>query len=161
MKDDFVSMRKIKPIETPPVYRKRTPKRELDFLKLILESYKKSIITSNKKYDFEVICKSSEEMLLKIEDVEKKTSSHITMTKHIVESIGYIALNSINYSKQSDGKTDRLAGRILKHHIYSIFYTLLIDTSAQKIHEKGVGIVVNDVPSIPFMKNWKKMNNNT
>ncbi len=150
VQNDFVSMHKTNEIAEPPKYKNSATKQIFRQLRNEVKSYKRSLKPYLKSANFKKIAEKSSKMLFVIKKMEQTEKVHFIMIKHLVESTGFIALNSIKYSVQSDNKTDVLTKNLIRLHLFSMSYALLIDKEAQKIHKTGVGIVVNDVPDIPF-----------
>lgn len=72
------------------------------------------------------------------------------MTVHMLDSVGYTSLHAAKYQAASHGKTDNLARQFLTIQILPLQECLPTDEKAQKIHKPGAGVIVNDVPDIPY-----------
>jgi hypothetical protein len=77
------------------------------------------------------------------------------MSRHIVESIGLGAVNALHYDRQSQGGTLKLSRDLVRLQALSLFSTTFYDRMAQRHQARGVGILVNDVPPIPFRTAWQ------
>jgi hypothetical protein len=53
------------------------------------------------------------------------------------------------------GEVIPLAKAFLAVQLLPFDQTLPLDLEAQALHARGVGIVVNDVPAIPFAAEWE------
>lgn len=123
-------------------------------------NYIKSVKALLKTQNLLEICHKSSDFIESIEKIEKKGNCNIPMTKHIVESIGFNVLHGIEYSKQSNGKTLHLSNLIIRLHILGLNNSLnWIDKKCQVFFQNNVGIVINDIPSIPFVTEWKNFKN--
>ena len=85
-----------------------------------------------------------------IEQHESAFNVRLQMLKHVIESIGYGALNAQGYGRTSEGDTNRLAMSFLNFQILGLNkVVVMFDEMANKLHTQGVGILVNDLPTIP------------
>lgn len=96
--------------------------------------------------------------LLDIDDFERYNNVYLPMTKHLVESLGFGALHSLYYRCDSQGKTYRLGQDLMKLQAVAIKLgnPISYDVEANQFHQDGVGILVNDLPHIPFLKEYDK-----
>ena len=77
------------------------------------------------------------------------------MTRHVAESVGLAALNGSHYAAASGGATTRLSERLIRSQLTAFASSLWMDRQAQMQHARGVGILVNDLPHIPFEAQWE------
>jgi len=96
--------------------------------------------------------------LLDIDEFERYHNVYLPMTKHLVESLGFGALHSLYYRCESAGKTYRLGQDLMKLQAVAIKLgnPLSYDVEANQFHQQGVGILVNDLPHIPFLKEYDR-----
>lgn len=94
-----------------------------------------------------------------VEACEETEAAHLAMSRHIIESIGLFSVNAPHYRDASAGETVPLSKRYLRLQMLGLAGCIGLDVMAQRIHEVGVGIVVNDVPSIPFEVRWRARQN--
>jgi hypothetical protein len=158
IKNDLVSSLDVNPAETAPIYRKKIPKAISDKLLKDIIYYCKKTLKNIWKNDFLEIANQSVILLKRIKSLEKKHCSHLAMSAHFVESIGIGALHSIIYSEISNNRTNKLSRVFLAVQILTLPGCLKTDIEAQKLHSIGCGIVVNDVPHIPLLKEWNEFN---
>lgn len=85
-----------------------------------------------------------------IAQYENENSTHIAMLKHIIESSAFACKNAKGYAELGDKKVLRLARCFINTQMLGTILSPLIDRSANRIHALGVGILVNDIPEIPF-----------
>ena len=152
--NDFVSMKAIKNPEFPPVYRGCLSEPGREFVEKILREFRNDFVAAVFRKDFLSASRAAWQTLVCIEQVEKKERCHLAMVRHFLESLGYGALHAIHYARQSNGKTLRLSKTFLLLQVFPFSSCLGYDLEAQKIHQLGIGILVNDLPSIPFKKEW-------
>ncbi len=107
--------------------------------------------------DFHKVTQRSAEILYWIEDFESANSVHLALFKHMVESIGVSALHAIDYSEQSGGDTQKLSCDMVKFQIAAMKtpHLIWLENEANKFHQMGVGILVNDLPRIPFLAEYE------
>lgn len=94
--------------------------------------------------------------LLDIDEFERYHNVYLPMTKHLVESLGFGALHSLYYRCESADKTYRLGQDLMKLQAVAIRIgkPLSYDVEANQFHQQGVGVLVNDLPHIPFLKEY-------
>ncbi|MBM3266572.1 MAG: hypothetical protein FJZ01_02900 [Candidatus Sericytochromatia bacterium] len=76
------------------------------------------------------------------------------MCRHIVESLGLGAVTAISCAARSDGATVGLSRDLIAIQLLALGGAVDTDTQAQALHARGIGILVNDLPSIPFLERW-------
>lgn len=149
--NDFVPMEHLPPPDTPPTYtgvashelKKEVANKVDTFIDLVSPLVKKGKL--------ELLHDVTYEMLTSIKNLEKQYQCHFAMLIHLLESMGYIAKNCMEYARKSGGDTKELAEKILQIHLIPIRLSLkAVDFPAQQFHQQGVGIIVNDLPTIPF-----------
>ena len=155
--NDFASMDHILPFDKKTIYTNELTDAELKLWQENLMKVKREINNLLKQNNFYAISILLKNKLLNIIEFEKEKKIHFAMTKHLLESLGLIAINSIDYSKQSVGETSHLSKTLIYIHLIGLNFVLSFDRKAQKIHKMGVGIIVNDVPEIPFIEKIKKL----
>jgi len=155
IRDDFVSIDDIREAATPPVYTNGNSRKAFGEVKKILKQYKRQVKKHLVNNFFEGVCDFTLELLYLLDDIEKQYQLHFAMSKHLLESMGLNAFNAISYARQSHGETIYLSRQIVGLHAAVLNMGLRLDRSAQKIHATGAGIIVNDVPSIPFLSKWQ------
>lgn len=155
IKDDFVAMDGVKTPESAPFYREKIkPETEKRFKKFLM-NFRNEIIDKIRKANFLEIAQQCYFGLRRIKDIESTENCHLALTSHLFESIGFGALHSYAYSRQTNGKTAKLSKCFLFLQILPLTGCFSWDLKAQEIHQMGVGIIVNDVPQIPFEKEWE------
>lgn len=154
--EDFVPMDDILPPDTSPLYPQCAAPTHIKAAQQLVKSFNRQVKTVLNSYDFGAACATIEDALQQIEQIEHNAQAHFAMLKHLLESIGFAAVNAIEYAHASQGASRRLSRQLVKIQLTGLPIAIKVDAQAQKIHQLGVGIVVNDVPPIPFLERWKQ-----
>lgn len=87
---------------------------------------------------------------------ERRHNVYLPMTKHIIESIGFVALHAPTYMEQSSGATHSLSRDLINTQILALRHVdpLGYDIAANLLHQEGIGILINDLPHIPFIEEY-------
>lgn len=157
--NDFVPMHPLPAYDTPPLYRKGADSSTIKKVDKILKNYSKALSSNVLNGDFQKVAQLSYDTLEEIKNIETTHQCHFAMTRHLIESIGFQALHSMEYEKASQGNTKSLSKTCLRFQALGISGGLWLDKQAQPLHQMGVGIIINDVPHIPFESEFqaKKM----
>ena len=96
--------------------------------------------------------------LLAIKDFEQQQQVYLPMTKHLVESLGFGALHSLYYRCDSNNRSYRLGQDLMLLQAMAIRLgnPLSYDIEANVFHQQGIGILVNDLPYIPFLEHYER-----
>lgn len=148
--NDFVSMDAIHNPEDKPRYQNQADAETIANVKNKLSEFRKRISSYLDKNDFYFIANDAYLLIQALKLEEERSQSHFAMTRHLVESIGLTALNAIAYAKVSHANTIPLSKRVINFQKLGLWTCVFIDKLAQRCHALGVGIIVNDVPHIPF-----------
>ncbi len=154
LKDDFVSMQNVPSPFAPPRWKEVASDQDASQVEKWLGDYRKRISTALDENDFSGIAQASYDLLSRLEGAESESRTHWAMSKHLVESLGLSAMNAISYADQSGGETLRLSRAIIRYQSLGLMGAVGIDRQAQTLHQRGIGILVNDIPQIPFAQNW-------
>ncbi len=136
--------------DAPPLYRGRATKEVLSSLKGVLKKYRRSMKEDLKRNDFISVAERSYELLQEIRRIEEGQGCHFAMTRHLIESIGFAALHAPGYAEASSNATVSLSKKFIQMQVFGLACGLCLDKKAQALHGMGAGILVNDVPHIPF-----------
>ena len=151
IKNDFVSMEGNKGFEYPftPAF-PMTDAMEDDAQAILDE------LLSVDKQNLMSVAQASFEALNKIHQLEDDNQVYFPMTRHFLESLGFGSLHAIYYQCQSEGETFKLASDFAKLQLLAIRYggSINLDKRANVLHQQGVGILVNDLPDIPFLDEY-------
>lgn len=150
--EDFVSMEEVGEPETPPRYTGQVTSSELAEVKDFLGDYGELARAANKEADFGEVCRLSRDALHGLEEREAELGAHFAMSKHVIESGGFAALNAPRWARQSDGESVSLSQKLIYCQLRPLTFFVSFDKWAQRLHAEGCGILVNDMPSIPFLK---------
>jgi hypothetical protein len=101
--------------------------------------------------DFSRAVDASRAALESIEALEKRASAHFAMCRHVIDSLGYCALVAIDSAKRSGGTTTALSRDLVAIQTLALKSAVDTDRLAQAYQAQGVGILVNDLPPIPFL----------
>ena len=75
------------------------------------------------------------------------------MTIHLLESLGFAALHAVQYIEQ-DAQVESLCRRLVAIQVLLLTGGIFYDRLAQPCHAQGAGILLNDVPVIPFLTDY-------
>ncbi|EAY31492.1 hypothetical protein [Microscilla marina] len=154
--NDFVPMDDILPPETPPLYPQQASPAHLHEATQLTQALAQKLKATLKTYNFEAACAATEDALQQLAQIEHRAQAHFAMLKHLLESIGYASVNAPQYAQLSKGATGKLSRQLIGMQAKGLSLALRIDTRAQKIHQLGAGIIVNDVPPIPFLERLRE-----
>jgi hypothetical protein len=155
LEDDFVSMRNVRSPFTPPRWHGVASEQEASKVETWLSDYRKTIRSALGDDDFAAIAEASYDLLKRIEAAETGSQTHWAMSKHLVESLGLAAMNAVDHAEKSGGETLRFSRTFIRFQSLGLLGSASIDRKAQTFHQKGIGIVVNDIPHIPFAQSWE------
>ena len=157
MQEDFVSMQGVRSPFAPPRWRGVASDQDAAEVEGWLKAYRDTIHQAVGKNDFAAIAEASYVLLERLEATEQAKQTHWAMSKHLIESLGLAAMNAIDYAARSDGETLKLSRTFLRFQSLGLLGTVSVDRKAQTFHQQGIGIVVNDMPMIPFVERWKAL----
>jgi hypothetical protein len=152
---DFVPLHGLPPADAPPRHRRVAGPAHVEPLKTALAAYQSEVNAALAARDLLRVAAASYTLLGTIARTEEAAGAHFAMTRHIVESIGLAALNGSRHATASDGETTRLSVWLIRSKLMAFASSLWMDRQAQSHHTHGVGILVNDLPHIPFEAQWE------
>lgn len=147
--DDFVSMDAIRPPETPPRYRRVVNKAEKKRIKALLREFRGELKALLKDHDFAGAAERTRVALGAVQSLERVHAAHWAMTVHLLEQIGLSAERAVGYVA-TDPEVADLAQRFICFQALGLQGAVSVDHKAQRAHVLGVGVIVNDLPPIPF-----------
>ena len=101
---------------------------------------------------FEALVWDVENALLIIDAFETENNVHLPMLKHLIESIGFAALHAIEYACETENKTVPVSKLLIGFQIMVLNDAVIyFDRQANRFHQEGIGVLVNDLPPIPFL----------
>lgn len=109
------------------------------------------------KDDFENVAAKCYAALQTVSELETYYHVHLPMVRHVIESIGLAALHAIDYSAMSGGQTDDLSRDFVSTQILGLNELIItFEGLANSCHQQGVGVLVNDLPGIPFVEEYEQ-----
>ena len=154
---DLKNMNTIRPKEQAPDFTNTMPEEVFTDISLHIRDLQKKAMRALSKNNFNEVAAETYNTARYIRMLENKYRAHMAMTVHMLDSLGYTSLHAAQYQKQSAGETDSLARQFIAIHIIPLQDCLPTDQKAQKLHKLGVGVIVNDVPDIPFFQEWQRL----
>jgi hypothetical protein len=84
--------------------------------------------------------------------LERESELSFSMSRHLIESLGYAALNGLRHNRDSGGETAGLVrGLVALQRLGLVTLDPVgIDREANRFHQEGLGVIANEVPAIPF-----------
>lgn len=154
VRDDFVSMSLIRSEESRPTRAAMAADVDMDEFREELLNYRHRARAALYCYSLSELAALTHQMLGATVQFEERYEATMIMHRHILESIGLAALNHQAIDAASNGKTRLLSKWFLLYQLQGLSFCGLLDGLAQKAHARGVGIVENDVPYIPFHEQY-------
>ncbi|MEC9464357.1 MAG: hypothetical protein VX834_01135 [Myxococcota bacterium] len=152
---DYVSMSKVKPLGTALRLRGVASSEVHQQLARRNSSFRREALVACWRGDFQTVADLAYAFLQYILDEETRTGALFPMYRHILESLGIAALHAQDYLQQSQGKTLRLSKWFVATQINAMLSCGYFDRCAQWSHQRGAGIIENDVPYIPFVEAYE------
>ena len=150
IQDDFVSMEGIRDPHDPPTWTNRAGRGEFEALSAELREYQRCLKDSVRTFDFAQAVRETGQMLTEVAERETRCEAHFAMVRHMLEPIGLAAVNAIRFAELSAGETRSLSRSLLLFEAKGMRTAATLDRRAQEVHALGVGIIVNELPAIPF-----------
>jgi hypothetical protein len=150
IQNDLISMSKSASKDQPLIYKAEISTPKWDTIADELKLFCKKVRALGTQGRFEEIAGLARQYRDYIENIESIWHSYLAMCKHLIESIGFMASNAVNYSEQTNGETRPLSAALINAHVAAIQYAVKIDIQAQPLHGMDCGIIVNDLPPVPF-----------
>jgi len=157
MTGDFHDMGAARSSDAAPKYTKVADRASFRTVRSTLKQLRGDIASPMKRGDFHRVAELTYAAIHSVDAQEKAQQAHFAMTRHVLESLGMVALNGARYQRDSGGESTSLSRSVLKSHALVLRATLLIDKLAQRRHAEGIGMIVNDVPPIPFEAAFEAM----
>ncbi len=154
IKADLMPVAGLPDPETPPKWRGRLAPDPAKRLAAELGAFKSLFRARVKTADFAGAAAAAHRTLRLVRDLESREGCHLAMTAHFLESLGLCALHADRYARESGGGTLPLSKAFLNVQLFPFGGTLAVDLEGQSLHARGIGILVNDVPAIPFEQEY-------
>lgn len=152
---DFVSMQGVRADAAPPTRTGQATDEQLDAVTRRVKAFRTASGEALDAGRFDEAARLAHELLRDLDASEAAWSCHFAMTRHVVEQVGYAALNAITWRAMTRGETDGLARSFVKGLRFGLVSSVDIDRRAQANHALGAGIIVNDVPEIPLAASYE------
>ena len=153
---DYISMHEAKKMNAPLRHKKVAPAHIHQELKKTVKTYQSECLAAIYAGRYWKVSELTYEMLSIVFALEAEYSCLFSMHRHILESIGFAAINGLEYARQSKGKTLTLTKWFLLIQVGGLSTLKYFDEQAQPCHAMGAGILENDVPHIPFVKRHQR-----
>lgn len=158
VKADLMPVAGLPDPETPPKWRGRLAPDSAHCLEAELREFKSLFRARVKAADFAGAATAAHLALHRVRDLETRERCHLAMTAHFLESLGLCALHAGRYARESGGETLPLSKAFLNVQLLPFGSTLAVDLDGQELHQRGIGILVNDLPAIPFEQEYSSLN---
>jgi hypothetical protein len=146
--NDFASMEKIAHPATKPLRTGMPDKDQIKFYHKILRNYRKQVYSAALKKDFVQIQIDTISAMNAVKKLEIRANCHFALTLHLLESIGLSARNADLIG--SNAQSDNFYRAFILSQALGIKIFENIDLNAHQFHAHGIGIIINDLPAIPF-----------
>jgi hypothetical protein len=148
--DDFVSMSGISSPDKSLLRRGILDRAGRRDLRKMLRAWQwKSGLAASRK-DFLKVQLLAMNALHELRQMELRYQCNLALTIHFVESVGLAARNADRLSHQYAKRTDNFYRAFIAIQISGVRLFSKVDLQAQPFHRAGIGIIVNDLPAIPF-----------
>lgn len=154
VENDFIDMALIEPADKPPRYTGRAPRSAHAAVKRRVKALKRQGLAQLAEGNYAAICALTADTLEALEALERQHQAHFAMSIHLLESLGLAALHAPDYIA-ADARCEPLARQLVSIQLRLCDGGLLMDRLAQQCQQRGAGILVNDVPHIPFLRDWQ------
>ena len=152
---DIVSMSLANPLDTPSHHRGRVRDDTLEELRGRIRAFQREANHEIRAARFFEVASRTAALIRHLQDIERREDCHMAMTIHILESFGLVALHGERWKQVSKGETAGLTRLFLTIHVFTLQECLKTDRKAQEIQADGIGVIVNDVPPVPFLQEWE------
>lgn len=153
VRDDFIDMANIKPETSPPIWTHRAEPEAFAAVANSVSVLREQALESAKVFDFAAVARETAMALESVITIENSAQAHFMMTRHLLESIGLAALHAHDYVGQN-GEVKALCRQLVVIQVRLAGSGLMMDKLAQRTHARGAGILINDVPHIPFLERF-------
>lgn len=156
VKNDFIDMDMVLDANKKTKYAGESSPETNKLLQQSFRDFRKARLQYLKNGDYPSICQCAVEMLALIDRKEEESQAHFANSKHLFESVGFAALHAPQYLEQSNGGTEKLGKQLVGLQLWLADTGIYMDKLAQGCHKRGAGILVNDVPYIPFLEEFNR-----
>ncbi|MBF0410173.1 MAG: hypothetical protein HQM10_22705 [Candidatus Riflebacteria bacterium] len=144
-----------KPMETPSLYHGTISKEDAESYRKKMIVFQRKCASDLNKHEYLKIAEKAYNMLQETREFEKSRKVHFAMTIHMLQSLGYSSMRSAKYYEMSNGRTSDVSRMYLSIQVIPLQEAISTDINSHPSHAKGAGIMINDVPEIPFESEWE------
>ena len=117
-------------------------------LNQLIENFKNNINSNPTLENLKAISQCSMRLIHNIKKVQLKNTVHLSMTLHLAESIYLVASKGILHAKLCNQASIPLSMQLIQIHSIALKSAIKLDQLANRCHQQGVGILVNDLPTL-------------
>ncbi len=148
--EDFVPMSDIKAADTKPEHTGILDASGIAEFRQLLRSYDDQVTSAARKKNFAQVQAAATEALGNLRRLEASYNCNLSLTIHLVESAGLAAKNAQRLNLQHQGRADNSYRAFILLQNAGVNMFSRIDIEAQVFHSRGIGIITNYLPVIPF-----------
>lgn len=149
VRDDFMPMAGAAAVDRPVRYTGQMSAEQERQVKERLKAYRDQVNDLADRRDFAGAARRTEAELRALEALERAWGCHLAMSIHVVEQVGFAAANVVRYVQQ-EPEVAGFARKFIRRLTWGLPESPELDRKAQAAHARGAGVIVNDVPPIPF-----------
>lgn len=149
VRDDFMPMSHAPALDRPLRWTGRMSAAQQRQVEDRLDAFRARLNARLDERDFVGAARETDRELRAIEALEASWGCHLAMTVHVLEQIGFAAANAVLYVQKEPEVRD-FARKFVKQLAWGLPQSPQLDRDAQAAHAHGAGVIVNDVPPIPF-----------
>mmetsp|Transcript_18559 Transcript_18559/g.31048 ORF Transcript_18559/g.31048 Transcript_18559/m.31048 type:complete len:163 (+) Transcript_18559:434-922(+) len=114
------------------------------------------LVAATVSLDGFIVANASAVALYALWELEMSLNVYFAMSRHLVESMGFAALHGLYHDCKTYGAARHLVQTLVMGHrlLLSWVDVARVDQRANMIHQGGVGVLVNDLPDIPFLEEY-------
>ena len=132
----------------PPTYTSLLDNDTQKIVNDLTASYKNMIDCNPTLSNLYVISRSARRLIYDIENIQLKNAVLLSMTLHLAESIGLVSSKGIQHAQVCNEASVSLSMQLIRIHIAVLSLAINLDRLANNCHQLGVGILVNDLPTL-------------
>ncbi len=102
------------------------------------------------KHDLKSIDEITRDLWNRLQKRQLAARLHAPLLIHVLESLGAFARHGREFGHRTDGRSVPLSLKIIKGHAQVLRLALWLDIRAWPLHHLGIGLLINDLPPIPF-----------
>lgn len=150
MQNDFVSMAGIPARETAPRHTGAFDRQGALAFDNLLHAFQRQVYAAASRKDFLKVQLLAIDALNGLKKLAMQNNCNVSLSIHLVESVGLAARNADLLSRQHQKKADNFYRAFIILQAAGVRMFSKLDIKAQPFHMQGIGIITNDLPAIPF-----------